>query len=415
MRKKWITLMAIALLFTGCSRFGSDSAMTLEQRREAALLLDSRLAEETNKLGLKLFSQLREQQTGNLTISPYSISAALAVAYNGSAGVTAAELGELLGYAPAEKDKMNTDHKALLRLLNNAGTGLELKTANSIWGKEDLPLRKEYLRMGEDNYDAAIRTTDLAGKQSVKEINKWVADQTEQKIKKMLEEPPGRDAVAVLVNAVYFKAGWQNEFLEGNTHQADFYPSADTAVEVAMMKQSGQFMYAESGNWQAIRLPYGEGQMDMLVILPNVEYSLAELQSEFLKRGLPNETTFAERKGEINLPRFKVSYGTDLKNELKALGVKQAFDPNLGDFSGMAATAYPIYVEQIVHKTFIEVNERGTEAAASTLIGFRAGSAPSPVEPFQMNVNRPFYYVIEDNQTGVWLFLGIVENPLAGE
>lgn len=419
MRKEWLIVVTITLLISGCTRSGAtsemDSARDFVDRMEASKKLDPHLVEASNQLGLKLFGKLRAEEEGrNLSISPYSITAALALAYNGSAGETATELGDLLGYPPAEREKMNTDHQALLALLNKVGSGIELKLANSIWGAEKLPLRKAFLSTGKDNYEAEIQKTDFSSQKSVTEINKWVSEHTENKIKKMLENPPGKNAVAVLVNAVYFKGGWRQVFLEENTRREEFHPTTETAVQVDMMKQSGHFLYAESKNWQAIRLPYGDGQMDMLVILPTEDYSLNELQDELATGGL-QDSLFDGSNGEISLPRFTASYGTDLKDVLKALGVQRAFDPDLGDFSDMADTPDSIFINQLLHKTYIKVNEQGTEAAASTLAAMLAGGAPPADEPFKMVVNRPFLYVIKDNQTGVWLSLGAIENPQNAE
>lgn len=421
MRKQWVIVVAVMVLIGGCTSSSSTIAPDIEapmdfaDRLKASKKLDPHLIETSNQLGLKLLRELRAKEEGkNLSISPYSITAALALAYNGSAGKTAAELGDLLGYSPAARNTMNTDHKALLTLLNHAGSGIELSVANSIWGSENVKLRKDFLTIGKEDYEAEIRQTDLSSQRSVTEINKWVSKHTEDKIKKMLENPLGKNAVAVLVNAVYFKAGWRQVFLEENTRKEEFHPTSDTTVQVDMMKQSGIFLYAESENWQAIRLLYGDGQMDMQVILPNEDYSLNELQEELAQGGF-QDSLFDGHNGELSLPRFTVSYGADLKDTLKALGVKRAFDPDQGDFSKLADTRDSIFINQLLHKTYINVNEQGTEAAASTLAAMLAGGGPPTDEPFKMVVNRPFFYVIRDNQTGVWLFLGAVENPLMTE
>ncbi|ASA23716.1 serpin family protein [Paenibacillus donghaensis] len=138
---------------------------------------------------------------------------------------------------------------------------------------------------------------------------------------------------------------------------------------------------------------------------------LAELAQE-LAQGKLAEGNFTERRGRISLPRFRAEYGLELKQAFQALGMKQAFDSSRSNFTGIADITAPIYIGTIVHKTYIEVNEQGTEAAASTLVGMRAGAAPSSIEPFEMNVNRPFLYLIEDKLSGVWLFLGTINNPL---
>lgn len=418
MNKMIMLLLSALLLLTSCSSAGSadtaSSAMSYKERAEAAGKLDSRLARQSNELGLRLFSQLRAQDGGggNLTISPYSISAALALAYNGSKGDTAAELGKLLGYAPGELKKLNAAQAALLPLLNDVGSGIELEMASSVWTDQGLPLRKDYLNRSKTYYDAEIKTTDLNAEKSVTKINQWASDHTAGKIDRMIEQPPGPQAVAVLLNALYFKGEWTEKFPLELSKPADFHVDKDISVQVLLMKQSGLFAYAENEEWQAIRLPYGEGQMDMMVILPAEQSSLEQVLDQLSQMGLPAEEQFTERGGAISLPRFTASYGTELKEAVQALGVQLAFDPNKGNFSALADTGTSIFISSIIHKTYINVNESGTEAAASTAVKMLAGGAASAEVPFEMTVNRPFLFIIEDRQTGVWLFMGAIENPL---
>ncbi|OKP88702.1 serpin family protein [Paenibacillus sp. P32E] len=411
MGKKILKLLLAVFLLAGCSQ--GEAPISYAERQGSAAKLDFRLAQQSNLLGLKLFSQLKDKSGGNLTISPYSIATALALAYNGSAGETAEELGRLLGYAPDERKQLNKSHQDLMRLMQDAGQGVDLKLANSVWGTAGIPLRKEYLATSKTYYGAEIRKVDLAAQRSVSEINGWVSKHTEHKITQMLDKPPGPQSVAVLVNALYFKGGWKEAFPVENTRQAEFRLSTDETVQVPMMSQKGYFPYSEHEEWQAIRIPYGDKQMDMLVILPSVHSSLEELEGQFEAGGFPAEEDFVEKQGTIGLPRFKANFGTDLKEALQALGVKLAFDPDKGDFSKLADTSDPIFISNIIHKTYIDVNEKGTEASASTLVGMEMGAAPTPDLPFQMTVNRPFLFVIEDRQTGVWLFIGAVENPLS--
>ncbi|WP_238653403.1 serpin family protein [Paenibacillus piscarius] len=385
------------------------------ERQAAAAELDPGLAESSNRLGVKLFGQLWKEGGGNLTISPYSVAAALALAYNGGAGETAEELGGLLGYAPDERPKLNTAHLALLKLLQDGGPGVELKIANSVWGMKGLPLRKDYLKTGKEFYDAQIKTTDLAAAKSVKQINGWVTDHTGDKITEMLAEPPGPQAVAVLVNALYFKGTWRNVFPDHATMPGDFHLPGGKTVQAMMMERGGFFPYAEGEQWQAVKLAYGEGQMEMVVILPGEQSSLRELAGQLEQGTLPLDQEFESSRGTLQLPRFTASYGTELSKALQALGVKLAFDQQRGDFSRMVDLDRPVYFDKVIHKTFIAVNERGTEAAAATVIDMRAGSAPPPDQPFEMTVNRPFLFLIRDAQTGVMLFLGAIENPLGTE
>ncbi|WP_340025314.1 serpin family protein [Paenibacillus sp. FSL K6-1096] len=389
--------------------------MSYSERQAAAAMLDSGLAESSNRLGVKLFGQLWKEGGGNLTVSPYSVAAALALAYNGSAGDTAEELGGLLGYAPEERPELNAGHLALLKLLQDGGPGVELKLANSVWGMKGLPLRKDYLKTGKEFYDAQIKTTDLAAAKSVKQINGWAADHTGDKITEMLAEPPGPQAVAVLVNALYFKGSWRDVFPDRATVPGNFHLPDGQKVQAMMMERGGFIPYAEGEHWQAVKLTYGEGQMEMVVFLPGEQSSLKELVGQLEQGSLSLDQDFDSSRGTLRLPRFTASYGTELSKALQALGVKLAFDQQRGDFSRMVDLDQPVYFDKVLHKTFISVNEQGTEAAASTVIDVRAGSAPPADQPFEMTVNRPFLFLIRDAQTGVVLFLGAIENPLGTE
>ena len=273
--------------------------MDYSERQAAAAELDPGLAENSNRLGVKLFSQLWKENGGNLTISPYSVAAALALAYNGGAGETAEELGGLLGYAPDERPKLNTAHLALMKLLQDGGPGVELKIANSVWGMKGLELRKDYLKTGKDFYDAQIKTTDLAAPKSVKQINGWVADHTGDKITEMLAEPPGPQAVAVLVNALYFKGSWRNVFPDHATMPGDFHLPDGKTVQAMMMERGGFFPYAEGEKWQAVKLAYGEGQMEMVVFLPTEQSSLRELAGQLEQGTLPLDQEFESSRGTL--------------------------------------------------------------------------------------------------------------------
>lgn len=422
MRKRpalpFCVLLLPCILLAGCGSDGSgDSAasseMNFSERAESAAKLDTRLARQSNELGLQLLGKLREQNggEGNLTVSPYSISAALALAYNGSGGETAEELGKLLDYAPGELEQLNAGNKALLPLLNDAGPGIKLELANSVWADKGTPLRKNYLKAAEASYGAQVRTTDLSAEKSVTEVNQWVEDHTAGKIDSMLEQPPGDNTVALLVNALYFKGAWQEKFPVERSEPAEFHTGNNTSAEVMMMKQTGNFAYAENEDWQAVRLPYGEGQMEMLVILPSEGSSVDEV----LQGGLPARDQFTERFGTVGLPRFTAEYGIDLKEAVQALGMKTPFDPATADFSALADVDTPLFIGSIIHKTFIEVNESGTEAAASTLVAMDSGAAPTEDLPFEMTPDRPFIFIIEDTQTGLWLFLGAIGKPLPAE
>ncbi|WP_436244951.1 serpin family protein [Paenibacillus sp. LjRoot56] len=216
--------------------------------------------------------------------------------------------------------------------------------------------------------------------------------------------------VLILMNAVYFNGGWKKEFQLSGTKEDSFKLPDGSSKQVQMMSQSGTYEYLQEEGFQAIRLPYGQGQMDMLIILPNESSSLGALHDKLWADPDRWYKSFQSSRGEIKLPRLKIEYSEMLKEPLKAMGMTLPFDEIHADFSDIAPVPPNLFISAVTHKTFIEVNEKGTEAAAVTSVQMAGASAPID-EPFQMAINRPFFFAIEDRQTGVWLFVGSVVEP----
>ncbi|WP_150266606.1 serpin family protein [Paenibacillus tepidiphilus] len=405
-----LAALPLALLLTSCGSKGQ--APDTPEVQAAEIQPVTGLGEQINRLGLELFGKLRQEQQGNLIISPYSIYSALALAYNGSAGETAEELGQLLGYKPGERSLMNQEHLALMEHLETTAEDIELKIANSVWVEQGLTLREPYRKQSDTYYSASIHTAELASEQAVTDINKWVSEQTKGRISRMLETPITPDPATVLLNALYFAAGWQQVFPEENTAAGDFAVDKATTVQAMMMQRSGMYMYAETEDWQAVRLPFSNSSMGMLILLPGKHSSVQELTERLSRGEIPPVEQMEGKTGSLTLPQFSASFDTDLKEAVRALGVKLAFDKRRGDFSELVKLKDPLYIDRILHKTFIHVDEKGTEGAASTLVGMLAGGAPPQDEPFEMQVNRPFIMAVEDWASGSWLFLGAIENPL---
>ncbi|WP_187355389.1 serpin family protein [Paenibacillus tengchongensis] len=370
------------------------------------------LARHINSMGIQVLDELRQEKQGNLIISPYSIYTALALAYNGAAGETAGELGKLLGYAPDEREVMNNNHRNLFESFEKWGDGAELKTANSVWGQKGLKLLGSYKELVGDNYSASVHTADLSSDQTVADINRWVSDHTEDKITELLDTPFTTNPAAVLLNALYFSAAWKEAFPEQLTAAGEFTLEDGTAVQAMMMQQGTVYMYAETADWQAVRIPFSSRGLGMLVLLPGEHSSVEDIQRQMMRGEIPEAQRMESKQGRLILPRFSASFAADLRESVQALGVERAFSPKKGDFSELVQLADPIYIDCILHKTFIHVDEQGTEGAAATLAGLLVGGAAPEEEPFEMKVNRPFLFAIEDWASGVWLFLGIIANPL---
>jgi serpin B len=294
------------------------------------------------------------------------------------------------------------------------GQEFHLNVANSLWGQDGFAFEQPFLDVLARNYAAGMRLVDYQkdAEAARREINDWVSGSTEQRIKDII--PPGAlDALTrlVLANAVYFKAAWQEPFDKHLTQPDMFHRLDGGSVPVDMMSQSTRLDAMQGDGYRAVEMPYAGGQLSMLVLLPDegrfsdVETRVgAELLSETVAALQPMEV-------DLTLPKFKMEWSSELSKGLGALGMTDAFVPSRADFSGIDG-ARDLYISLILHKAFVSVDEKGTEAAAATVVVVEASSMPvNPVEPMQFKVDRPFLFLIRDNPTGTILFVGRVMNP----
>lgn len=384
--------------------------LSAQERKEVLTKIDTGMVEAQNDFGLRLHQALSnnpEYSNGNLIISPYSITQALALAYNGTAGGTAAEMSDVLGWKGMSVADINEGNRQLRTLLENGG-GVVLNVANSVWHTQGIEMKKTYLQTVKDSYLAEVKEADLLHVDAMDAINQWVNDKTSGMIPSIYDKPPG--GVAVLINAIYFNGGWMDEFDPANTVDEEFTLSDGTTQKAPMMKREGQYSYKEGESWQAVRIPYGDGRMHMLVILPKESSSMDELQQQLWKDTSAWKGDFSHETIQLGLPKFKVEQTFELPDALQSLGMMKAFNRNEADFSAMAVDGEKFWIDKVKHKTVVDVSEKGTVAAAITAVGIESGAA-QPTEPIAMNINRPFFFAIEDRDTGAWLFMGSVLKP----
>ncbi len=363
----------------------------------------------SNQFGCKLLKELyQERPKENLFISPYSIFTALGMTYNGAAGTTQKAMADCLGISQMPPGRLNPAVLELKKRLS-AIPKVEVLIANSLWARKGITFNPQFIATNQRFYQAEVTNLDFFNPQAPARINNWVREKTKGKITSIIDNIKP-EAVLFLINAVYFKGRWQKEFDPKFTQEHDFYLIDGTKKKVPMMSRSDRFNYLETEKFQAIGLPYGDGKMSMFIFLPGKGSSLQEFISELnikdLKKWL---TEFSSLRGELLLPRFKLEYKTSLNNSLKKLGMGEAFDLERANFSLMAKSKLRFAIGDVLHKTFVEVNEEGTEAAAVTSVEMVMSAVP--MERFRMVVDHPFFFLIQENDTGTILFAGVVVEP----
>jgi len=367
--------------------------------------VDARLVAANTKFGFNLFNTLSKQQPNkNIFISPTSVALALSMAYNGVSGETKQEMTKVLEFTGMTPQEINAANQALQNSFQKVDPNVQVLIANSLWAQQGFSFKPEFLQTNQEYYQANVTELDFINPQALTIINNWVSQKTQGKIEKIVDKI-SPDDVLFLINAIYFKGNWQTPFDKSQTANKTFSLIDGSSKQHPMMSQEGIYGSYETDIFQAVSLPYGkEGALAMYIFLPNSNSNLAT----FLQQLTPENWNqwmkeFSLEPGIIEIPRFKIEYKVELKSTLKALGMAGIFDISKADFSAM--TDDNVAVASVKHKTFVEVNEEGTEAAAVTSIKLLRGL------PFQMNVNRPFFCAIRDNTTGTILFMGTIVDP----
>jgi serpin B len=362
-------------------------------------------------LGFGILSSLTQADpSANVLISPTSISLALAMTCNGAAGATRDAMEQTLGISALTAEAANSAYSQLGQALSDPDPQVRLDIANSLWAREGIRFKKSFLRLSEDYFRAQDSNFEAMDPNSVTRINDWVSSHTQGKIDRILDDI-SPETFLFLFNAIYFKGSWTEAFDARLTRDQEFTLAGGEQEQVPMMNQSGRYRYLKDESFQAAELPYGSGRLSMYVFLPDDGSSLDELIQDLTPENWSSwNAGFKSMKGDISLPKFKFEYQASLNDVLKALGMGPAFDSQ-ADFSAMTETGPKVFISHVMHKTFIEVNEEGTEAAAVTGVVMATGMKPQPEEHFSMTVDRPFLIAVCDQQTAAVLFLGAVRDP----
>ena len=364
----------------------------------------------STRFAFKLYREiLRDAGTANIFFSPASIMLCLYLLRDGATGETQAAIDRVLEIAGFEADALQSTVAALKSVLQAKGPALELEIANSVWCNQACTPRSEYVAKVKNDHDAEVIVLDFGNPEAVDQINGWGSAKTRGRIKSIVESVDPR-AVLLAINAVYFKDLWAEQFEPGRTREELFHTSDGRTVKTPLMSQNGSYAYHEESGFQAVRLGYENSRLAMYVFLPAKTSSLQKFQEslssaawdQWMKQWEPAE-------GQIDVPRFKLAYSAKLKVALDRLGMGTVFAPGQARFDAISAPPPAIWVDEVLHRAFIEVNEKGTEAAAITGEIFCLSLEPPRL--FKMIVDRPFFFAIRDDHTGTIWFMGSVEEP----
>ncbi len=371
-----------------------------------------KLAVANNSFAFDLLKQIAQTQPGtNIFISPFSVSTALQMVGNGAVGETRAEMQRVLKTSDFTTSDLNEACRRI-NLALNSQSDVALNLADGIWYQKGIQLKSGFISHSHYFFDAKPTGVDFKNPQSAATINDWVEAQTRGKIKDMFSFPFPPLTKMILANAIYFKGKWAEQFKKGQTQPRAFYLTDAEVKQTPMMQQSRKFDYSETDGFQAVRLGYVGNRLHLYLFLPATNASPQKLLASFTGENWRDKILpqFSDRQGTLIFPKFKMDYEVQLNTPLKALGMNRIFDSGAADFSEMADE--PLYVSEVKQKSFVEVNEEGTEAAAVT--GTRITSLAAemdPPKPFQMIVDHPFLFVIADDQTQSILFTGIIFDP----
>lgn len=365
--------------------------------------------DSANRFAFDLFRPIINDSKGseNIMISPFSITSALSMTLNGAAGETYEAMRKTLRLEDKTLQEINETYLKLMTEMVPVDERVVLEIANSVWVEKKFPVKQPFISALQEYYKAEAREIDITNPEAVDIVNDWIAEKTHDKIPEMLEylDPY---LTMLLVNAIYFNGKWRYQFDEEDTSDRPFYVTPTSPKDVPMMHQREYFNIIETDDAKIVELPYGQGNYTMVVVLPDENVTAADLAAILtpeLWQGWIETLSESNHEVDLSLPRFKYKYKRTLNDDLINMGMGIAFTWD-ADFSKISDE--PSWISRVLHESFIETNEDGTEAAAVTVVEFVNTSVPVTIT---VNVNRPFLYFIREISTGTILFMGRVSDP----
>ncbi len=403
-----VVLALILLVPAGLILHGCD-LLPAEERQAAVRALTSSeagLVDADNEFGLNLFRAVsKDEGDENLFISPLSVSMALGMTLNGADGATYTAMQETLELNGLSQEEINESYRSLIALLRGLDPEVVFEIANSIWYRQGFAVEPDFLDVNRESFDSEVQELDFGDPGAPGVINGWVDEKTHGKIEEIVDQIDPL-TMMFLINAIYFNGTWTYEFDEAATRDRPFTGVDGSQNDVPMMEQEADLAYFESEAFQAVDLPYGDSLYSMTVILPRAGQELDTIIETFDQESWDDWTSRFRATGvSLRMPRFKLEYEITLNEVLSSLGMEVAFDPMQADFTRINQNG-GLYISAVKHKTFVELDEEGTEAAAVTSV--EVGITSTDGGLVLMHVDRPFVFAIREQHSGTILFVGKV-------
>ncbi len=402
--KTYFSVLILLTVFASCKKGGSKpnnpgSTLVLDATEQQKAVTD-------NAFTFKLFNGLAPVNStdGNLFISPLSVSIAMAMTSNGANGQTLAAIDSTMNFNGFTQAELNSYYNKLITQLPKLDPNTTFDIANSIWYKQGFSVLPQFITTNSDYYKATVQSLDFSSPSAVNTINNWVSSNTNGKITSIVNSIPSNE-VMYLINALYFKSTWKEKFNASDTKAAPFYVDASNQVQAPFMTGMIDMNSYTDANVTVVELPYSGDKFSMVIVEPHTDKTLADIMPGLDQSWKNWMTNLNSARGQVTLPKFTYNYSISLKDELTALGMGVAFSGG-ADFSKISNEK--LEITDVEHKTYVAVDENGTEAAAVTSVGVGASAAPV----YDYNINRPFIFAIRERNSGLILFAGIMNNPL---
>ena len=416
MRKFTILIITtLSIFISACSNGVTDDNKDDADNKLQLSTDEIELVKTSETFGLKLFRQIdKSDDTENIFISPLSVSTAFGMLLNGADNATYDSISYVLNFNGLTNEQINKSYKHLIQLLSTVDEEVLFEIANSIWYHNKFAVEDAFLNTNIEYYNAEISALNFADPTSVAVINNWVSDKTHQRIKKIIDRI-SPDDIMYLINAIYFKGTWTYQFNRDFTRDDMFYFPDGSSDLFKMMMTQARLNYYEDDELQIVELPYGDGHYSMLIFLPRKVDGLDDfVQSLDENRWQNYLQQLKPDSGFVEMPRFTIKYKLIMNKILKSMGMSIAFS-SMADFSRINKTEQ-LAISNVIHKSFIKVDEEGTEAAAVTAIGVKLTSVGDDEDKiFYFYANHPFFYVIRERDSGAILFMGRMDRPQGGD